>query len=240
MALGIVPLLLVSSREARADGCGACGVAIPGVFLVGAGAAVVSFGVDTYWSVRLVSSPTHLGEDSAKWAVYWTAWQPAVLYPVSLLAERNRDEAAEILQATATWPLGISAAGLAMTYPERPAVRNLGFVAVGAADAVLLAHDGARLVAGERVGEAYAYFETIAGALQLTYATSAALSVDSSERPLVLGLSAVPLTLVAHGVLSLALPEKHEPYARRTLEEPLWFAAEPISKGMMVTARGRF
>jgi hypothetical protein len=239
LATLVLGLGLTKTSPGYADGSGTSAVHIPGGFLVGVGAGLVAVGADSYWTVRLVASPTTLSDRSAKLAIYWTAWQPALLYPVSFLAKFYGDDA-ESVQAAASWPMAISGAGLALAYPDHVLARDIGLAMVGAADALLLGHDLARLIEQKRVEPTYAWLETIAGALQLTYAASVSLSVDPSNRPLTLALAGVPLALVTHGVLSLLYPKAHDPHAASAPGDHVWFAAQSVPGGMITTATGRF
>jgi hypothetical protein len=219
--------VVLAPAPARADGLAELFVAL--------GAGGFAVGVDSYYTARTYIDPDRMTDGLAKGAIACTAWQPAILYPLTFFTE-ERFGLGPTFAAAAAWPISITANGLARLDPSSTAQRNVALTMVGAADAVLVTYDVLSLAEAWRRGAPYAAFETLVGLLQTAYAIQVAVS-EPADRTLALSLGAVPAALATHGVLTLVLPKG--PDSRRrddwSVSVPV-LVATPLPAGAMVHA----
>jgi hypothetical protein len=248
--------MLLESAPARAHGTpisfceGAGCVALVAVVLV---PPTFLGTVDGYYTVKAYLGPPHVTEQSGRNAIYWTAWQGAILQGIAganLLHPRPTDmEAMMSLWAIGTWPTSLSAHGA--WFAGGPAARGVALGVVTLSDSVMLVYDGFMLGSGERVGPTYAVFESVVSAMQVGFGAATMARADREDRWKVASLTLLPTALFLHGTLSLVVPESREPerdsalrsqrlLSRKMGLEDLQWGVVPVPTGFMFQAASRW
>ncbi|MGC4064953.1 MAG: hypothetical protein QM784_09985 [Polyangiaceae bacterium] len=208
--------------------------------------------VDGYYTVKAYLGPPTVTEQSGRNAIYWTAWQGAILQGIAganLLHPRPTDlEAMMSLWAVGTWPTSLSAHGA--WFAGGTAARGVALGAVTLSDGVMLVYDSVMVGSGERVGPTYAVIETIVSAMQVGFGATTMARADREDRWKVGAFTLLPTALFLHGTLSLAIPEREEERAsamrskrvltRRMGLDGLQWGVVPVPTGFMFQAVSRW
>jgi hypothetical protein len=214
----VVAAIVFGAKSARA--CGRGGYGLEGLAYVAAAGAIVVGGVviaDTtltvYDSVHAqTSNPPSIG-----WATTerWMSTTQVViggLVGLPMLATgKDALVVFPTVLALTTWPAALMAHGF---YAHEADPYGDGWqtpvAVVGTIDGLLGVYDVAMAATGRHVDDVYAVAEIVGTAPQVAFGLAYAGETGGHDGRTALLFTALPLALVAHGIVELAIPERHD------------------------------